>query len=75
MNEEELKKLIESIVNKKTSKGNKINEITIADMSVTSNVENLDKLKKVVNELIEKNYKFVTDRKRKRFNELFGYVG
>ena len=75
MSREELIKLISNMINEREFGINPINKVRVCDVEVASSIESLDSCKKVVNELIKTNKKFITLRQNKIKADNFGYFG
>ena len=75
MSREELVELISSMINEREFGINPINKVSVCDVEVVSSVENLDRCKKVVNDLIKTNKKFITLRQNKIKADNLGYFG
>ena len=54
---------------------NPINKVSVCDVEVSSSMESLDSCKKVVNELIKTNSKFITLRQNKIKADNLEYFG
>ena len=75
MNREKLVELISSMINEREFAINPINKVSVCDVEVTSSVESLEGCKKVVNDLIKTNKKFITLRQNKIKADNLGYFG
>jgi hypothetical protein len=71
----ELINLINSLVGEKEIKFVPHNKVSVCDVEVESNVEPLDKIKKIADDLIKTNQEFITLRKNKLNAERWGYFG
>lgn len=75
MSREELIKLISNMINEREFGISPINKVSVCDVEVASSVESLDRCKKVVNDLIKTNKKFITLRQNKIKVDNLGYFG
>jgi len=75
MSREELIRLINNIMSEREFGINPINKVSVCDVEVASSMESLDRCKKVVNELIKTNNKFITLRQNKIKADNLGYFG
>lgn len=76
LSKEELIYLIQSLTSEKEIKFIPHNKISVCDVEVESNVEPLEKCKKIANDLVKTNDEFITLRKSKLFAERnWGYFG
>lgn len=76
LSKEELVSLIQSLIGERDLKFIPHNKISVCDVEVESNVEPLEKCKKIADDLIKTNNDFITLRKSKLFAERnWGYFG
>jgi hypothetical protein len=76
LSKEELVSLIQSLIGERDLKFIPHNKISVCDVGVESNIEPLEKCKKIANDLIKTNDEFITLRKSKLFAERnWGYFG
>lgn len=76
MSKEDLISLIQSLIGERDLKFIPHNKISVCDVEVESNVEPLEKCKKIADDLIKTNNEFITLRKTKLFAERnWGYFG
>lgn len=71
----ELIELVNHLLNEREFRLNPINKVSVCDVEVESNVESLDRCKRVVNDLIKQNNEFITLRKNKVKADTLGYFG
>jgi len=75
MSRKELIELVSELLGERGFKPSAMNRVNVCDVEVESNVESLDKCKRVVNNLIKTHKDFITFRNVKvRANEM-GYFG
>lgn len=75
LSKEELIHLIQSLIGEREVKFIPHNKISVCDVEVESNVEPLDRCKKIADDLIKTNQEFITLRKNKLIAERLGYFG
>jgi hypothetical protein len=75
LSREELLRVIEKLIIERDNPKQILNKISIADIEIESNVEDLNTCKNIANELIIKNQEFLVLRKNKMIMEKLGYIG
>ena len=75
LSRDELLRVIEKLLIERDNPKQILNKITIADVEVESNVEDLNTCKDIASDLIKNNQEFITLRKHKLMGERFGYIG